>query len=307
MARFDLADFAEIDPELLAYHQMPFTLHRCEACGFMQPEGLPTLPNFFDRLYAPYHSMQLQTEEGGTVNTEIMMAHDFEGGSKDLIFRRVLRGVRRGQPTQGLRLLDVGSHVGRLLWLAKQENWVAEGIEVNPTTAEYARRRTGAMITDVPISKLTTQIKPGLHAITIVDVLEHIPEPLPLLKQLFSLLAPGGTIAVKVPCGSGQLLKEWLKSRLRPSYEFTIARNMYHVNHFSHRSLRIALEHAGFAEVSFVASPPEVFRPGSLHGAIRTLPSNMARTLHYWFCRIPGARRIGPFNLHLLAFARRPE
>ena len=48
-------------------------------------------------------------------------------------------------------------------------------------------------------------------AITLTDVLEHIPEPTRLLSALAELVEPGGVVAVKVPNGTAQWAKErWL-------------------------------------------------------------------------------------------------
>lgn len=302
-SRFNLTDFADSDPELLAYHNVRFIVTCCADCGFMQPEGLPAAPDFFERLYAPYHDMQLHTKDTD-VGCNGRMSMDFEQGSKDLIFRRVLRELG---PAHGSRLLDIGAHVGRLLFLANQRGWLAEGWEVNPKTAEFARHRTGAKVTTASVAALAKVKTAEFDAVTIIDVLEHIPDPVSVLRNIYGQIVPGGRIAVKVPCGTGQLLKEWLKSKLRPSYEFSIARNMYHVNHFTPGSLCMALKRAGFANVRLAASPPEVFRPESFASAMRTLPSNTVRTLHYWMCGLPGFKQIGSLNFHLLAFAKRPK
>ena len=273
----------------------------------MQPEGLPTLDRFFDRLYAPYHDMQLHMDElPENADDDVLMARDFEQGSKDLIIRQVLRGLRPRSGLAGRRLLDVGAHVGRLLWLAAQDGWSVEGLELNKKTAAFAHLRTGARITTSTLLDFAPSRQTAFDAITIIDVLEHIPHPLPVLRQIFELLVPGGKIAVKVPCGPGQLAKEWLRSRLQPSYEFTIARNMYHVSHFGPRSLRLSLERAGFEGVQFQPALPEFFRSSSFKGSIRAVPVNAVRWMHYWLCSIPIFRQSAILNLHLLAFATRP-
>src|SRR5688572_504608 len=49
--RMDFSGYAEQDPGLHEYTGQRVWLVRCTACGFGQPEALPTLPNFFDRMY----------------------------------------------------------------------------------------------------------------------------------------------------------------------------------------------------------------------------------------------------------------
>src|SRR5262245_23976786 len=49
--RFDFHEYQKQDPELHAYTGQTTWLVRCAACGFGQPETLPTLPRFFDRMY----------------------------------------------------------------------------------------------------------------------------------------------------------------------------------------------------------------------------------------------------------------
>lgn len=305
---FELEAFAETDPQLLLYHNQNFELHRCADCGFLQPAVLPNLPNFFERLYAPYHDMQLHAgEDEAAGGEEAAMARDFHQGSKDLIFLKILNYLHGSLSQSSNRLLDVGSHVGRLLHLASRDGWTAEGLEVNPTTAEFARRTTGATVVNGAVDQLVRFPSERFGAITIVDVLEHIPEPLSVLRKIFEILSPGGIVAVKVPCGAGQLVKERLRSSLDRSYKFTIARNMYHVNHFGPRSLMIALERCGFEAIRFVASPPEIFRGLRFSATVRTLPTNAFRLLHYWLCCLPLLQRVPALNFHLIAFGRRPR
>src|SRR5207237_7184941 len=99
------------------------------------------------------------------------------------------------------RLLDVGAHAGRFIHLAQTRGWQVEGIELNPRTAAYAAAHTGAPVHRVNAHGLAL----GGHrydAVVLTDVLEHIPEPVKLLRELAALLDPGGVVAGKVPNGS---------------------------------------------------------------------------------------------------------
>ena len=122
------------------------------------------------------------------------------------------------------RLLDIGAHAGRFMHLASTEGWVVEGVELNPRTAACAARRTGA---PVHHSNAHTLARNGhsCGAVTLTDVLEHIPEPTRLLGTVSQLIEPGGCIAVKVPCGPSQLIKERALAALS-SHRISIAENL---------------------------------------------------------------------------------
>ena len=48
---FDFKLYAAQDPEIHEYDKTSVWLVKCAACGFAQPDALPTLPRFFDRMY----------------------------------------------------------------------------------------------------------------------------------------------------------------------------------------------------------------------------------------------------------------
>jgi hypothetical protein len=134
----------------------------------------------------------------------------------------------------------------------------------------------------------------------LTDVLEHVPDPARLLTTLGSLTAPGGVIAVKVPCGRSQVLKEEALAALT-SHQVTLADNLVHVNHFSPRSLRLALERAGFSAAVGTAAPE--LRPQH-PPSFAAVVSNVVRLVAYGFGRLPGAVHT-PFALNLQAFGTR--
>jgi hypothetical protein len=48
---FDLSIYHDQDPELAAYTGASVTIVRCRRCGFAQPQSLPSLDRFFERMY----------------------------------------------------------------------------------------------------------------------------------------------------------------------------------------------------------------------------------------------------------------
>jgi SAM-dependent methyltransferase len=286
LAPLDFHQFEHEDAELFAYGGRGVWIVRCSDCGFGQPEQLPALPRFFDRMYA-----QRWSEE--------WIAAEYDSTYKDLIFHTILRELdARVSPRASRTLLDVGAHAGRFLSLAQAAGWRVEGIELNPRTAAYAARRTGAAVHHMDARDLAATGR-RYSAVTLTDVLEHIPDPVPLLTIFAGLIEPGGCIAVKVPCGPSQAVKERLIARA-VRRRVSLADNLVHVNHFSPRSLIRALERAGFSRVAVRAGAPELPQ----HRGLRNAASNAFRRAVYAAARLPGALHT-PLALNLQAFGSR--
>ena len=288
LCRLNFHEYAAQDPELHAYSGHQISLVRCAACGFGEPQQVPTLPRFFDRMYDQRWS-------------EAWVTNEFDARYKDFIFRTILRELGRRVAPNARRLLDVGAHAGRFMYLARQAGWQVEGIELNPRTAAYAAHRTGAPVHQINADLLRADGR-RYSAVTLIDVLEHIPDPLNLLRVLAGLVEPGGCVAVKVPCGRSQYIKERVLSMF--SHNVSLAENLVHVGHFSPRSLRLALEHAGFTKISVQTGAPELLPPGV--GVFRRALSNAGRLAVYAAAAAPGGVHT-PLALQLQAFAMKGD
>ena len=284
---FELSEYRAQDPELAAYTGSRLALCRCCDCGFAQPEALPALPRYFDRLYDQRWS-------------DDWVAREFDANYKDGIFEGILDSLAQRLDGSRRRLLDVGAHAGRFIAVARHAGWRADGLELNPKTAAYAARRTGASVRTVNVHDADLE-RSAYDAVTITDVLEHIPRPLDVLARAATLLAPHGWIAVKVPCGPSQLVKETWRARLRPQYRPTVADNLVHVSHFSVGSLRLALERAGFSAITIEPGAPEL---PSGRGARGMLARASRRAVHAAACAMPAGVHT-PLALNLQAYARR--
>jgi 2-polyprenyl-3-methyl-5-hydroxy-6-metoxy-1,4-benzoquinol methylase len=281
-AVLEFSAWHEQDPEIAAYTGETVWLRRCGGCGFAQPERIPALPGYFARMYDQQWSPEWVAEE-------------FDSPYKDMIFQSILATLGNRVPARSRTLLDIGCHAGRFLRMAADAGWRAEGTEINERTATHAAHRTG-----VPVHRLGAgqvgELGRRFDAVVLTDVLEHIPEPVALLEKLRTVVTDNGWIAVKVPCGPAQLAKETWRARLSAGYRATIADNLVHINHFSPAALRLALDRAGFDEITVAIAAPEC-PPGS------TVASWFRVALYHIGRRVPGGIHT-PIALHLQAYAR---
>lgn len=140
------------------------------------------------------------------------------------------------------RLLDVGCGFGHLLVAAAARGWSVVGQEVSASGLawlESLKARSGCQFELVGEDLLEAGLAPGsFAAITLVEVLEHLPSPAAMLSRCYTLLEPGGVLYLTTPnfdSVSRRLLDVTWRG-LTPD----------HLCLFTVRSLRIALTQAGF-------------------------------------------------------------
>lgn len=140
------------------------------------------------------------------------VAEDFDGvfDLKRRSARRYLKGLLRQWRGDGAdRLLDFGCAFGFLLTVAREIGFEVSGLEVSPAGA-YVKRTLGCPVYG-GISELNALPVGYFGIITMIDVLEHLPDPLESMRALTRVLKPGGAVLVVTPdVGSAA-------ARLRPS------------------------------------------------------------------------------------------
>lgn len=110
----------------------------------------------------------------------------------------ILKQAKKLLPKARL-LLDFGSGKGQFLAVAKSLGWQGIGIETEAARGEFAREKYGV---DVQIAYYQNGLvgKSPVDLISLNHVLEHLPEPLFLLRELFQHnLKKGGLLYVEVP------------------------------------------------------------------------------------------------------------
>lgn len=112
------------------------------------------------------------------------------------------RAIQFSSLIKGKKWLDFGCGTGRLIDLLKNIAERAEGCELNSTYVNAMKERNievYSLLADVP--------QEAYDVITMFHVLEHIPNPLETLQQLFVRLKKGGVMVIEIPHANDFLLK----------------------------------------------------------------------------------------------------
>jgi 2-polyprenyl-3-methyl-5-hydroxy-6-metoxy-1,4-benzoquinol methylase len=167
------------------WHGVPgtFTLYRCAACGLIYQTPRPTAESFAAIYPADYipHSADSRAE---------YIPHP------DTV--RACKFINRWQPA-GHTLLDIGCGSGGLLRAMRTlaPHWHLMGLEPDAEAAATARSYgLNVQPHRLEDARLT---RDTWDAITLWNVLEHLPDPLSTLRHVRTLLAPGGVAYLAVP------------------------------------------------------------------------------------------------------------
>jgi 2-polyprenyl-3-methyl-5-hydroxy-6-metoxy-1,4-benzoquinol methylase len=148
------------------------------------------------------------------------------------------------QYKNGTYLLDIGCGEGFFLFSASRSGYTTKGIELSQDAAEYARREFGL---DVEAKTFEGLRFPENHfdIITLWQVLEHVPNPRMILKEVYRILKPEGLLALSTPDIGG------LPARILGRRWWNIRR--LHINQFTTKTLVTVLKNIGFRNVSSVS------------------------------------------------------
>jgi SAM-dependent methyltransferase len=144
------------------------------------------------------------------------------------------------------RVLDVGCATGYFMEVAAAAGWEAYGVEVSEFAASVAAISFGDRVFQ---GTLEQAAYPDRHfdLVMLSDLLEHIPEPLPFLREVRRVLAPTGVLMIVTPdVGS---LSARIMGRRWSHY------HREHLHYFSAQTIDRLLGNCGFTVPSIAAAP----------------------------------------------------
>jgi SAM-dependent methyltransferase len=194
-----------------------FAVVRCPDCGlcYTNPRPSPaSIGQFYPDVYRPH-----RTPRGPS--------------------RRRGRKERQALPWHGQgRLLDFGCGGGSYLQRMHEEGWQVTGLDVSAAAVERVRSCLGlpALVGSLPHPQLGPA---GFDVVTMWHSLEHVHDPLAVLREAHRVLAPGGRLLVAVP-NMDSMAFRWFGPAW---YALDLPR---HLTHFTPRTLALMLQRAGF-------------------------------------------------------------
>lgn len=205
--------------------------------------------------------------------------------------RRVLALL--GRPAQGTRLLDVGCSSGALLMAARTMGFEAEGVEVSERAAATARRAGLKVFTGLLESARFPDA--SFDAETLIELIEHLRDPRPLLAECRRILKPGGILLATTPNAAS-----WTARVMGGRWHgFSLTAMGGHISFFNPRSIGAIARRAGFEIARIETRNVRFFErgqcPAAVHGAAK-----IASELLNWPARLLGQGH------DLTAYLRRP-
>ena len=158
-------------------------LARCNSCKQHYTDPHPTLDDIVSFYGDGYHEELLTVE-----HTRAAFGPKFES-----YINWIAPKLRAGG-----RTLDIGCSTGLFPALLKERGFAAEGLELNSTTAKFAREQFGILVTSQPFE--TAEYSPSSFSlVSMTDVLEHSLSPIATLERVNSILEPGGHALITFP------------------------------------------------------------------------------------------------------------
>ena len=261
------------------------TIVRCPDCSMCYLNPRPLLSRLGDYYPQDYHAHR--TQKGDVVGDnasvrvrKLLLRHLYAPPQRKPTgvagaFASVLLAARgsdrlgAGLPVSGTgRLLDFGCGHGKLLRRMSAAGWDVVGLDFSEQ-AVNAVRAAGLQAHQGTLPH--PQLAPGsFDAVVMEHALEHVPDPLPVLRAARDVLRPRGTLLVHVPN-----FNAWEVHRFG---EFAIQVDLpRHLLHLEPATLARMLSAAGFAQVKTETRP----RRGSVRQSIH-LARRGGRAIPRW-------------------------
>jgi 2-polyprenyl-3-methyl-5-hydroxy-6-metoxy-1,4-benzoquinol methylase len=154
---------------------------------------------------------------------------------RDYVTARSL--LNRLHPTRG-KLVEVGSSCGFQLEAFRKEGWEVLGVEPDRNAARQAIEKLGIPTINSVLEAAQLPAE-SADAVLMLHVIEHVPDPVGTLREIFRVLKQGGHLVLETP------RYDTLMYRLLGRRERSLSCNG-HIFFFTTESLRKAYTLAGF-------------------------------------------------------------
>jgi len=158
---------------------------------------------------------------------------------------------------KGSSVLDVGCDIGLTVKLLEENGYYSEGVEVSSVGAKIAKEKTGITVHNMQLRDYQSDIK--YDGVLLLDVLEHLYDPIKVLTECGSHMKEGGYIFIHVPHHGGISVKfKRLLHKIGLKKGYKHFGFPAHIYNFDKKSLRVMLKKAGFKTVHYESWPSAI-------------------------------------------------
>lgn len=272
--------------EVLPYFhcEKPFEdlqLRRCTNCGliFQSPRlSEPEQAEIYDKSY-------FEKGEFGGKDKENSYFNPQEQANLEKFHSKIIKRIQAIKAPPA-KILEVGCAGGHFLLTAKKYGYQVSGVEISEYAAKQARTRYNL---DVVTGTLTSNTFPSssIDIIYLKDVLEHIPQPVPFLKECLRILKKDGLLVILVPNYiNSEILKLYifiwehftrLKRLIWSDRNLYLLNKPFHIYEFTSSTLTKLVEKCGFQ-----VKNTETYTLAPLRAPHRGIISGMLRYILRW-------------------------
>ena len=223
-----------------------FDVIECETCGFKHVVPIPT-PEELNKLYKEeFYSTEKPTYFKST-------EEDLEWW--ELTYRNYYQLFDKYYTKKDRKLLEIGSGPGYFLKCGKEMGWEVIGIEPSKQAFEYSQK-FGVKVINRFFDEKSIKEYGKFDVIYMNTVIEHLPDPISIIKIAKNILKSKGIICIISP-NDYNPLQNILRENL--SYNPWWVAPPQHINYFDFKSIKNILERLGFEIIESIATFPMEF------------------------------------------------
>lgn len=221
------------EPLAEAFHTPTRRYVQCPACDlvFLDPRpNRETLEEYFQEDY--------DSDYG-----EVEASDD-----RQPVFQSVLHHLSFYRSPPGA-LLDIGCGDGEFLMLCREAGWRCSGIELSKRAAIRAAQKGVTILSSDMLER--GEWAGDFDVVTLINVLETVADPVIMLRQATTLLAPGGLVIIRATNGAFHLSMRtparWIGSQYDQAFHWYL---------YSVKAITVLLEGTGLTVISLRNSKP---------------------------------------------------
>jgi len=236
-----------------------FTILSCGACGHKLLDARFTAEEL-GKLYTEYYPRSLYSIDDYRTHCDVSSFRSWLDGAKSFAFRWVPPHVR---------ILDIGCGFGETLGYHKARGCDVYGVEAD----ENIRRVAEKFDFNVHVGLFEPSVYEPAYFdyVTMDQVIEHVTDPRQTLREIATVLKPGGYAILGTPNANG-----WGASLF--GARWVSWHIPYHLQFFSRKSMELAAEQAGYElEKVMTVTSSEYLHLQWNHLAFRPKPGRKSR------------------------------